>query len=587
VSSEFNADLATGENREGSYRFVFQTTLPENLVDAYDLLSTNVIVDAMADISLLIPVITAAEAIVEDQFTTSSFAVFGSTINHAIAVRDARLKTQAEVDLAIQAIGSAQSALTARGNVVGLLGLLSEIGSVSENSYTISTYTGFATLYATAQQLTALNGNADVKQIDVDAVQTALQTAFEALVVRATAEEINGLVASYQAKADLLSALDETAYTLSSVSALRTLLADTVLYADLSLEGAKDISHEKAVADQAKVDAIVPILRGSITELQNIYNQYLADLTVSETDSGNYLLPGWVRYLDLMEEARLILVIDSADPMKNGNADLTAADIQNIEVALTASVTALLPHGNLDELNAYVASLPGYLESAYVTETYQAFRAAYLAAEKMGLKPENLVSPETVSELKTALESAVAGLVLRGDKTELSALIQQDQSNTSAPYTASTYNAFKSALDEARMMIENSDASDAEIEAVQNNLSQASIALVRIGDKTALYAALDAAEGMDSKYDAELWTDYQAIIAYVESVSNSNNVSQETVDHATEKLLTATSALAATFAEEKTGCGSTGLISLPSFLTISALGSLLAIVGIVLRRRGL
>jgi uncharacterized protein with von Willebrand factor type A (vWA) domain len=86
----------------------------------------------------------------------------------------------------------------------------------------------------------------------------------------------------------------------------------------------------------------------------------------------------------------------------------------------------------------------------------------------------------TAAEVTTALENlntAFEGLIVKADKTGLQAKYEQVKDTVGTNYTASSFSAFQTALNAAKDVLENEDATAAEVLNALNNLNSAFDAL--------------------------------------------------------------------------------------------------------------
>jgi hypothetical protein len=158
---------------------------------------------------------------------------------------------------------------------------------------------------------------------------------------------------------------------------------------------------------------------------------------------------------------------------------------------------------------------------------------------------------------------AVSALVVKGDKAELNALL--NNTNVQADrYTVSSYNAFVVARENAETVLDDDDADQATVDAAKSELQAKYDALKPIADKTDLLAALEQAKAVSNEgYTEESWANFEQAIAYAQSVADSNDVEQETADEAVTLLTTAQGSLVE--AKKASGCSSqvgSGLFSM-------------------------
>lgn len=132
----------------------------------------------------------------------------------------------------------------------------------------------------------------------------------------------------------------------------------------------------------------------------------------------------------------------------------------------------------------------------YTEESVQAVRNA-LAEAKRVYTNEGM-NQEEVNAAASKLMDAVTGLLLKREDSRLGILIQKAEAmlKNEAQYTPSTIEKLKTALEAAKAVVKNSQASEAEINKAYNELAAAMTSLVRKGNKTELKNALDMADNM-------------------------------------------------------------------------------------------
>ncbi len=182
-------------------------------------------------------------------------------------------------------------------------------------------------------------------------------------------------------------------------------------------------------------------------------------------------------------------------------------------------------------------------KNIYTSQSYAAWESAY----NIGIIINN--TPATTdNEYLTAanmLKNAYEALVLRGDKTALRAKLPQIAAIDLSSYTPETAEALRAACENAQAVIDDIDATEADVTRALAELEAKREALKTLTDFSALEIALAEAKAIDlSLYTAEGASHLRAAIAAGETVAANVNSSQSAADSAVEKLRSAISSLA-------------------------------------------
>ena len=153
-----------------------------------------------------------------------------------------------------------------------------------------------------------------------------------------------------------------------------------------------------------------------------------------------------------------------------------------------------------------------------------------------------------VDNALTALNTAIGKLVKVADKTALNAKIADAATKKQADYTAASWTAFKTALDAAKAVASNANATQAEVTTALNNLTTAMNNLTKPGvtqvDKKKLKSSIDAANKLKkANYTSATWKKFAAALKEAKNVYNNSKATQKQVDDAKKKLDDAKKAL--------------------------------------------
>lgn len=541
------------------YKFTYRLQDGQNVCDAYNLLNVTVEIVPEADKAALKAEIDKAEALVETQFTVTTWTRMQSVLDQAKTVSENIRALQSEVDAAVQELILAQQSLVNRADVTNLKAFTEQVRTIQEEEYTSSTYSVFSQAFSQAESAIAEGGNAELGQEQADALENALRQAYDKLVKRATAAQYETLSALLSEKKNL--AEQQEKYTISSIAALEETIGkyEVILsYTDVQKADTAEAVLETAM-DALENTAVE--LRGETADLQQKYDQLLAEYGKDETDTKGYLRETWLRYIDCMITAEKACAA-------GGNADLTQSQVDAIQDKLEISVADLSPYGDRQQLENLYEQAKGLAAKDYTEQSYLSLADALSDTEFLLDKAVDITTQNTVDACKENLELAVQGLVSVKELSELVAEAEQKEENSS---TVSTYSALVEAVEKAKIVLADASASKEKVNEVQSALQSALDGLALRGNTDALRALVVQAASCRQEDYAE--ADWQALTAwrtYAESILNSNDADQPAVDEAAQNLSNAMENTLESDAEAK-GCSSAmyaGLYGIPAVLIL-------------------
>lgn len=240
---------------------------------------------------------------------------------------------------------------------------------------------------------------------------------------------------------------------------------------------------------------------------------------------ANYTSASYLALTDALEAAATTVADD----------DATAEEVAKAQSDLEEAVSALV---SVADLNAAITDAEAYkADSAdYSIGSYKALTDAIAAAKRVANTAD--ATAEEVADAQAAVEAAVQALVSIKDLNASIALAARYE-NQSSKYTAKTFEAFTTALEAAEAAAEKSDVTAEEAAEAKANLDAAIVALKERADKTALAAAIKAAEIEAVKTD--VYTEaslliFQNTIAAAQEIYDRDSISQAQVDQAVEDL---------------------------------------------------
>ena len=433
------SDYASVQSAGGKATFVPTVTLPAGIVDVYGVSLPAVAFTVLekADFALLNGLIREAKSLNESDWL-SGWPELQAALAAAEALPENAL--QAEADSACARLQAAIGALEAAGEPAALRALLEEYAELQSERYTASSFVRFAEERTSAEALIS----APATQSALDAAHRALESAYAGLVLRG---DLSAVEEQLAACADI--ALER--YTLTSAGLLEEAAFDARRYL---FETAPE---EAAAADvQRHASAVAAALEA---------------LTL------------------LGDKSQLETRLSACEPLLSG--DLTAASLTALQSAFDAA-NKIFSSLDADQaaVDSAVAQLNSAMEAAVELST---LRAAYTAAQALDaahytelsfslLEPaliraatvlaDGSATWEQVSAAETALSTATGGLILRGDKSALRALVLECQELKQSGRPNGAWQSFQETLAYARAVAEQ-DAGQPQIDAALLALEQA------------------------------------------------------------------------------------------------------------------
>ena len=391
--------------------------------------------------------------------------------------------------------------------------------AIKEEGYTANSWTALQDALTAAETIMA---DDSATQEQVDQAASALQSAMDALQVKASASALNAL----QNMVDKANALDSDDEALNAaITAAQALLNDpdnasatAVVSALLDLSEAMQAlnTDESTDALRADVQATIDFIKEHI--LTNVDN----------------VRPGKVDALEAAVEAAQTLVDDpdaSADELKAANKAMTKAAQELWEIVSKA------------ELNALIEAANGYLDGNYTAESLEALQTAIEAAQAAANNDD--ATTAEVTEAITSLANAIAGL--ESIKLDTSALAHEIELVTEmvaniGNYVPSTVEGLADTLAAAQAAM-NATTQEA-IDAATESLREARLNARTKADVSALEEIIAYANSLNlAGYTAESRNMLDRTIFEVKKVLADPEATQEKVDQAVQTMQTAIDSL--------------------------------------------
>ena len=243
--------------------------------------------EPVVDKTILNQLIEQASALVEDDYTTTSWAAFATALAEAQNISAAEDAKQETVNNAADALQDAMESLVKRADNSNLVAAINSIKELDESRYQPDSWAALAQALAEAEKVAA---NRDATADEIEAAYTKLEAAYKALALRADMTAIDDMISKVEA-------MDANAHTAKSWK----LVAD-------ALEAAKTVAANENATQEA-VDAAARTLQAAAAALVKAGDATELNALVEET-----------KQLDLSK-----YTVESADAIRQAISDAEAA----------------------------------------------------------------------------------------------------------------------------------------------------------------------------------------------------------------------------------------------------------------------
>lgn len=274
------------------------------------------------------------------------------------------------------------------------------------------------------------------------------------------------------------------------------------------------------------------------TLLQQLVN------SVKDLVEDQYTTESWNNFKNALDKANEVLVNESAtqDEVNRTKTVLEEAINALEENAVEPPVVAIKTHLEIavevaeevteEELSNVVPVVVNELKAALK-------EAKEVLANEAATQEEVDASFNRLSEVMQLLEYK------KGDKTQLIELIERINGLNGEEYIASTWNKLQEQLIIANKVVADINAMEEEVSETYESLLRAFLQLRLKPNKDKLEDLINKAEGLNGdKYTEESWSNLKDVLKVAKAVLADENVTQEGIDSAVEKLNVAINSLA-------------------------------------------
>lgn len=440
------------------------------------------------------------------EYTSASWKVLEAALKNAQSVYDTEDATQKSVQDACDSLRTAIDGLKVKVDKSELQALITEAKDKKEADYTADSWKVFAEALANAEG--ELKSDKSTPET-VKAAQDTLSEAIKGLAPKKQVDksELQKLIAEATGK-------EEAGYTPESWVAFTTALGTAN-----EVNGNKDATQE--VVDQA-CESLRTAMTGLTAKADKTQLQALID-EAGNKNKDEYTEESWKAFEAVLNDAK--------DVSANENVSQDAVD--KACESLSKAIEEL--KFNKSQLKVVIDQVENKNSEDYTEESWETFANA-LAEARSVFEDEN-ATPESVDQAYRKLNEAINGLTVKVNKPELKELIDKVQDKKSEDYTDASWDAFETALEEAKAVFENEAATSEQISQAYRKLDEAIKGLAVKADKSELTTVIASSVTLnESDYTPESWKQFKEALEYADEVSANPNVSQEEVDEAKDKL---------------------------------------------------
>lgn len=189
---------------------------------------------------------------------------------------------------------------------------------------------------------------------------------------------------------------------------------------------------------------------------------------------------------------------------------------------------------SVKDLNATISQAQELESGDYTEGSYEALTKTLEEATQTAAKED--AAQNEVDKAQKALQDAIDGLIT---VTDLRASVEAAEKVNGEEYTQNSYKKVTEALDAAKEVLAQKDATAEEIQTAKENLDSAVDKLVKKADKTELKAAIEKAEktlATEGVYTEASMNIYQAALDLARETYERDGASQQNVDNAVSSL---------------------------------------------------
>ncbi|MFR6531847.1 MAG: hypothetical protein ACLUOM_02360, partial [Staphylococcus simulans] len=385
--------------------------------------------------------------------------------NAIVAIPDG--KTTEEIEAATQALKDAQAGLVAKADKTELDKAINNAEGLTLDP----TDKEDKAVQDALEKAKAVQANPNATQDEVNAAKDALNKAIEAKTAQDKADAVNAALDALKAELEKAKAINKDDYTPNSVKPLTE--AETTGQAIIDAPTGKTV-EEIEVATQALKDAQAGLVqKADKSELQNAIDKANAIDNLEATD----------------KEDKVILDAVAAGEKVKADGNATPQEVADATKAINDAIAAKEHQDALDELNKAIEDAKAVNKDDFKPNTVKPLEDAIKAGETA--KADVTKTPEELKEAAKAINDAKNNLEAKANKDELNKAITEAEGLTLDPKDKED-KAVQDALDKAKAVLEDPNATQEAVDAAKDALNKAVEAKATQDKADAVNAALEA-----------------------------------------------------------------------------------------------
>lgn len=359
-------------------------------------------------------------------------------------------------------VAKSSDKLVNRGNTEKLADLIKSYESLKESDYTKESWDSYKAKLDEAVAIVKDNSNSS--QADVDAAKTALESAKNALVEAPVVTEVNK--DALKKAIEDAEKVDENAYTNTSYDVMKAAYNRAIEFMN-SNTVTQDQVNEATKSLNDSLNALEK--RADVTEAEEL----LTSIQEENLKADEYTEESW----NTFEKAKADLEAAVKD-----NSDISEAKINELIKALNDAKENLEkadPKVDKSELESLYNANKDKKDEGYTSSSWNTFQNALKIADAI-LKNEN-ATQEQVNNALDNLAKAIDGLEEKQEepqteevnKDKLQELYNENKDKKQGNYTDDSWKVFNTSLNEAKAVLDNSKATQEEVDKALANLEEA------------------------------------------------------------------------------------------------------------------
>lgn len=486
--------------------------------------------DKKADASAVNDLKAAVAGYTESQYTAASWAKFKDAYTRADTVAKSTDPGQKEVEAATDGLKAAESKLDKKATEASVSALKSQVASFNEGDYTAESWKRFA---YTLEEVEAIANGTDPGQKVIDAAKISLETAQDKLERKVSAASVSKLNEEIE---KVKASCNQDEFTKES-------WADFVLLLDNMKKAA-----EGSAASQAAIDALI----AGINDTKAALEKKASNADVQEFKNTLDTYKQQYKEEDFTEAswAELGKVLKRAEEVANDPGENT---IKKIPAMLEEAAKKVVTMASYNKAAHAVADADSLKQDYYTAESWAAFTEAVETAKKV------MNGKDTTQAQMDALPAALAeakGKLVEVPASEqavndLGSTITEAQGKyNQTKYTADSWKKYADALEAAKKVKENNNATQKQVDEAMEALAAAIRGLKEntssstVVDKRALNTSITAAKKKKQiDYTSASWKKFKTALTAAQNVAKNAKATQSQVNTAKNSLNTAMNGL--------------------------------------------